>query len=97
MAVPTHVLTDEQIASFERDVIAKGVKLNNWWAKQVAVALRERQSAAARRDVVQGCLDEVRHWRASNPGHSARALPQTTVEAWKDLVEDWQRGQQDLG
>lgn len=96
MAVPTQVLTDDQIMSFEQDVIARGVKLNNWWAKQVAAALRERETAAGKRDVVQGCLEEVRHWRASAPGAQSGSPKETTVEAWKQLVEDWQRGRQEL-
>lgn len=97
MAVPTQVLSDQQIESFEREVIAKGVKLNNWWAKQVAAALRERETPAGKRDIVQGCLDEVRYWRASAAGNHGNSQRQTTVEAWKHLVEDWQRGRLDLG
>ena len=97
MAVPTLVLTDEQIASFEQEVIAKGIKLNNWWARQVAAALRQRGTPAGKRDVVQGCLDEVRYWRSSVRGNSAGSRGVSTVEAWKHLVEDWQRARQDLG
>jgi hypothetical protein len=96
MAIPTQVLTDEQIASFEHEVIAKGIKLNNWWAKQVAAALRQRETPAGKRDVVQGCLDEVRYWRASAPSARGGSPKPTTVEAWKHLVEDWQRARQDL-
>ncbi len=92
MTVATRVLTAEQISSFEQDVIAQGVKLGNWWAKQVADSLRERQTLEAKREVVMGCLDEVRRWSPSGPGAARKA---TTVGAWKRMVDDWQQGQRD--
>lgn len=96
MAVATQVLTEQQIRSFEQDVIAKGVKLGNWWAKQVADSLREHQTLQAKRDVIGVCLDEVRRWHPSGSSGSSGPRKPTTIEAWQRLVEDWRRGQREL-
>ncbi len=89
MAVPTQVLSEEQMSRFEHDVVAKGVKLDNWWAKQVADSLGKCRTPAARRDVIAVCLDEVRRWHLSGSGTSRKP---TTIAAWTRLVEDWKRG-----
>jgi hypothetical protein len=88
----TQVLSEKQIASFEANVVARGVKLGNWWAQQVAEALSAQDSPEIKRDVIAVCLGEVRRWKPTQPLSSAGP---TTVEAWKRLVEEWRRQQRD--
>jgi hypothetical protein len=99
MAVPTQTLSEEQMSSFERDVVVRGVKQDNWWAKQVAHSLGACPTATAKRDVIAVCLDEARRWRSSGSATSPKLTTATTtsttttIAAWTRLVEDWQRGQ----
>jgi hypothetical protein len=98
MAVPTQTLSEEQMSSFERDVVAKGVKVGNWWAKQVAYRLGACPTPAAKRDAIAVCLNEVHRWRVSGSATqpdsttAKTTTTATTIAAWTRLVEDWQRG-----
>jgi hypothetical protein len=91
MAIPTQVLSEEQMCSFEQDVVAKGVKQGNWWAEQVAHSLGNCHTPSARCYVIAVCLDEVRRWHLSESVTSRKRTTTTTIAAWSQLVEDWQR------
>jgi hypothetical protein len=91
MAIPTQTLSEEQMSSFERDVVVRGVKQANWWAQQVAHSLDSCHTPAAKRDVIAVCLDEVRRWHLSGSATSRKPATTTTIAAWSRLVEDWQR------
>jgi len=91
MAIPTQVLSVEQMSSFEQDVVAKGVKQGNWWAQQVAHSLGACHTPSAKREVIAVCLDEVRRWRLSGLATSRKPTSTTTIATWTRLVEDWQR------